>query len=227
MPASSASRSKRSAVSGVSSAGLSTTVLPAASAGRELPRRDRQREVPRRDQPDDAERLAERHRDAAGDRDRVAEVALDAARVVAERLGDHADLAARVADRLAGVARLERRELLEAVLDERGHAQQQPRAVARGDRRPGREAAFARATAASTSSTPARGTVSSTPSVAGSRTCSVSVMAYGDAGPGAGSPPSSASSSEIVWRGPVNVRFALTSHQMPTARNRPPVTSGA
>ena len=49
-PASSASSAKRSAVSGVSSAGLSTTVLPAASAGRELPRGDRQREVPRRDQ---------------------------------------------------------------------------------------------------------------------------------------------------------------------------------
>ena len=32
-PASTAMRSKRSAVSGVSSAGLSTTVLPAASAG--------------------------------------------------------------------------------------------------------------------------------------------------------------------------------------------------
>ena len=41
-------------------------------ARRELPRGDREREVPRRDQRDDAERLAERHRDAAGDGDRVA-----------------------------------------------------------------------------------------------------------------------------------------------------------
>ena len=72
MPASSAIRSNSSAVSGVSSAGLSTTVLPAASAGAELPRGDRQREVPRRDQRHDAERLAERHRHAARDRDRVA-----------------------------------------------------------------------------------------------------------------------------------------------------------
>src|SRR5439155_25955112 len=37
-------------------------------------------------------------------------------------------------------------------------------------------AALARATAASTSSAVARGTVSSTPSVAGSRTCSVSLI---------------------------------------------------
>ena len=65
IPASSAIFSNSSAVSGVSSAGLSTTVLPAASAGAELPRRDRQREVPRRDQRHDAERLAERHRHAA------------------------------------------------------------------------------------------------------------------------------------------------------------------
>ena len=77
-------RAARSA--GVSSAGLSTTVLPAASAGRELPRGDRQREVPRHDQPDDPERLAHRERLAAGDRDRVAEQSLGRARVVAERL---------------------------------------------------------------------------------------------------------------------------------------------
>ncbi len=74
----------------------------------ELPGGDRQREVPGHDQADDAERLAEGHVDAAGDRDRVAEQPLRAGRVVAEGVGDHPDLAAGVADRLAGVARLER-----------------------------------------------------------------------------------------------------------------------
>ena len=59
-PASSASSPSRIAVSGVSSAGLSTTVLPAASAGREAPAGDRHREVPRHDDADDAERLVER-----------------------------------------------------------------------------------------------------------------------------------------------------------------------
>ena len=106
-PASSAIRSSSSAVSGVSSAGFSTTVLPAASAGADLPGGDRQREVPGHDQADDAERLAEGHVDAAGDRDRVPEQPLRRAGVVAEGLDDHPDLAAGVADRLAGVARLE------------------------------------------------------------------------------------------------------------------------
>ena len=78
---------------------------------RDLPRRDHEREVPRHDQADDPERLAERHVDAAGDRDRVAEQALRRAGVVAERVDHHPHLAAGVGDRLAGVARLERREI--------------------------------------------------------------------------------------------------------------------
>ena len=65
-PASRASSPSRIAVSGVSSAGLSTTVLPAASAGREAPAGDGHREVPRHDHPDDAERLVEGEVDAAG-----------------------------------------------------------------------------------------------------------------------------------------------------------------
>ena len=44
---------------GVCSAGLSTTQLPAASAGRQLPRRHQQREVPGDDLRHDAERLVE------------------------------------------------------------------------------------------------------------------------------------------------------------------------
>ena len=109
--------------------------------GCELPRRDRQREVPRRDQPDDAERLAERHRDAAGHRDRVAEVALDATGVVPECLGDHPDLAARVADGC-------RRCAPPAWRAPRGGPPPARRRagagapVARGDRRPGREGGF-------------------------------------------------------------------------------------
>src|SRR4051794_34947969 len=43
--------------SGVCSAGFSTTQLPAAIRGRELPHRHQQREVPRDDLADDAERL--------------------------------------------------------------------------------------------------------------------------------------------------------------------------
>jgi hypothetical protein len=57
----------------------------------ELPGGDVEREVPRHDQPDDAERLAEGHVDAAGDRDRRAVVLVDRACVVVEDVGDHAD----------------------------------------------------------------------------------------------------------------------------------------
>ena len=124
-------------MSGVSSAGLSTTVLPAASAGAELPGGDRQREVPGRDQADHAERLAEGEVDAAGDRDRVAEQPLGRARVVAEDVGDHADLAAGVGDRLADVARLERGQVLGAARD-RAATGASAGASRRRDRPPGR-----------------------------------------------------------------------------------------
>jgi hypothetical protein len=105
----------------------------------ELPRRDVEREVPRRDQPDDAERLAERHVDAARDGDRLAVVLVDRARVEVEHLRDHADLAARAADRLAGVARLDPRQLLVMLFDERREAAQQPGPVGRCDGAPGGE----------------------------------------------------------------------------------------
>ena len=68
----------------MSSAGLSTTVLPAASAGREAPAGDRHREVPRHDDADDAERLVEGDVDAAGDRDLPAEQPLRRAGVVVQ-----------------------------------------------------------------------------------------------------------------------------------------------
>jgi hypothetical protein len=62
----------------------------ARSAGRErraeLPARNREREVPRDDEADDAERLAERHVDAARDGNRVAEQPLGRPGVVVEHV---------------------------------------------------------------------------------------------------------------------------------------------
>ena len=174
-PASSAIRSSSSAVSGVSSAGLRTTVLPAASAGRDLPGGDHQREVPGHDQPDDAERLAEGHVDAAGDRDRLPEQPLGRAGVVAEGLDDHADLAAGVADRLAGVAGLEADQLLQLALERVGDARRIARARRRARRRatPGRRPSPPRRRRRPPP-TPARGISSAiTSSVAGSMTASV------------------------------------------------------
>ena len=159
-------------VSGVSSAGFSTTVLPAASAGRELPRGDRQREVPGRDQPDHAERLAHGERLPAGDRDRVAEQPLGRAGVVAEGVDDHPHLPARVGDRLAGVARLEQRELLAV----RPRARRRARSSSRA-RSPGASARQPASAAVARARPPRRpprrrraGTSASTSSVAGSRT---------------------------------------------------------
>ena len=168
------SRSKRSAVSGVSSAGFSTTVLPAASAGASFQAAIVSGKFQGDDQADDAERLAEGHVDAAGDRDRLAEQPLRRARVVAEGVDDHPDLAARVADRLAGVARLEHRQLLVRAGQRRRRARAAARAAPGASARHAGKRRLARAaTAASTSSTPARGTSASTSSVAGSRTVSV------------------------------------------------------
>ena len=95
----------RRADSGVVEAGLRTTVLPAASAGRDLPGQHQQREVPR----DDLRGDAERPRDPA--RERVLEL-VRPARVVPEvrRRERHVDVAA-LLDRLARVHRLEDREL--------------------------------------------------------------------------------------------------------------------
>ncbi len=94
-----------SAVSGVVSAGLSTTVLPQASAGRDLPRGHQQREVPR----DDLAGHAERAR--VGAEPRVAEL-VRPARVVEEvrRRGRHVDVAG-LLDRLAVVQALQHGQL--------------------------------------------------------------------------------------------------------------------
>ena len=112
--------------------------VPAGERGPELPGRDVEREVPGHDQPDDAERLAERQVDAAGDGNRLAVVLVDGAGVEVEDVGDHPDLAARAGDRLADVRRLDPRELLGVLLDERREPPQQPPPVGGRDGPPGR-----------------------------------------------------------------------------------------
>ena len=97
------------------------------------------REVPGHDQADDAERLPERERLPAGDRDRLAVVLVDGAGVEVEDLRDHAHLAARARDRLADVARLDPRQLLPVLLDQLGQPPQQPGAIGGRDGTPGRE----------------------------------------------------------------------------------------
>ncbi len=114
-------------------------MLPAASAGASFHAAIVEREVPRRDQPDHADRLAHGERLPARHRDRVAEQPLGRARVVAERVHHHPHLPARVGDRLAGVARLQHRELL-AVRCERGRQRvQHPCPLARRERPPYRQ----------------------------------------------------------------------------------------
>ena len=76
---------------------------------------------------------------AAGDRDRLAVVLVDRARVEVEDVRDHADLAARARDRLADVLRLDPGELLAVLLDERRETPQQARPVVRRHGPPGRE----------------------------------------------------------------------------------------
>ena len=61
MPASCSRSTNRCASSGVSSAGLRTTVLPQTSAGQSFHGGDRDREVPRRDRADDADRHPDAH----------------------------------------------------------------------------------------------------------------------------------------------------------------------
>src|SRR5205823_977086 len=97
----------------------------------ELPARDVEREVPRHDQPDDAERLAERHVDAARDGNRLTVVLLDRARVEVEDVRHHRDLRARSTDRLAYVLRLDARELFGMLVHERRYPAQKPRAIER------------------------------------------------------------------------------------------------
>ena len=103
---------KRSAVSGVVSAGFRTTVFPAAERRRDLPRQHQQREVPGDDLPGDADRPR------TPVRERVLEL-VGPARVVEEVRGRERQVdVARLLDRLAAIQRLEHGELARALLED-------------------------------------------------------------------------------------------------------------
>ena len=94
-------------MSGVSSAGFRTTVLPQASAGpsfHEAMFSGKFQGVISPTTPSGSRKVMSI---AARDRDRLAVVLVHRARVEVEDVGDHPDLAARVGDRLADVAGLE------------------------------------------------------------------------------------------------------------------------
>ena len=128
----------RIAVSGVISAGLSTTVLPAASAGAK---------------PQPAIGIGKFHGTitpttpsgsrkvtsiAAGHRDLPAEEPLGRRRVVVEAVADVAGLPAGVADGVAGVVDLEPGQLLDVRVDDGGEGPQQPGPLAGRDGPPRR-----------------------------------------------------------------------------------------
>ncbi len=104
--------------------GLENDGIAACERRADLPARDVEREVPRHDEADDAERLAERRRHAAGGRNRVAVVLVDCAGVEVEDLRHHADLAAGARDGLADVLRLDPGKLFVVLLDERRESSQ-------------------------------------------------------------------------------------------------------
>ena len=153
--------------------GLEDDGVAARERRADLPARDVEREVPRHDEADDAERLAERRGDAAGDGDRVAVVLVDGARVEVEDLRHHADLAACARDGLADVLRLDPGKLLVVLLDERRESPQQPGAIGGRDGAPGRERFLRACDASSVSSTPACGSSAIGSSVAGLTTVNV------------------------------------------------------
>ncbi len=125
-----------SADSGVCSAGLSTAVQPAASAGRQLPGGHQQRVVPGDDLPDDADRLAHHHRQrVVGHRQRLAVDLGGQAAVVLEAVRGVGDVELRLDDRLAHVAGLELGQLGGARADRLGDLEEQRAALAPGPAR--------------------------------------------------------------------------------------------
>ena len=110
------SSASRMVVSGVISAGLTSTALPAASAGTKPHDAIGHREVPRRDDADHAERLVERDVQSAGDRNLLAGQAFRAGRVELQHVADVAGLPLGVADHVPGVGHLQRGQLVR-----RGH----------------------------------------------------------------------------------------------------------
>ena len=124
--------------------GLEDDGVAASECGAELPGGDVEREVPGDDEADDAERLAERHVDAAGDGDGLAVALVDRAGVEVEDVGNHANLAAGAADRLADVGGFDPRELLVVLFDEGREPAEEPSPVSRRNRPPSRESALGR-----------------------------------------------------------------------------------
>ncbi len=121
-PDSSASSARRSAVSGVHSAGLRSTALPAASAGAKPQAAIVHREVPGHDDADHAQRLVEGDVDAAGHRDLRPQHPLRGSGVVVEHVADVSGLPARRSDRMPGVAHLDTRQLLDGAV----HGRREP-----------------------------------------------------------------------------------------------------
>ena len=129
----------RIAVSGVRSAGFSTTVLPAASAGAKPHEAIGIGKFQGTMIPDDADRLVEGDVHAPRDRDLAPEEPLRRPRVVGEHVADVARLPAGVRDRVAGVRHLESRQLLVGPVHDLREAAQQPGPIARRDGPPSRE----------------------------------------------------------------------------------------
>ena len=105
-----------------------------------------------------------------------AEQPLWGAGVVVEHVDDAPDLAAGIGDRLADVARLELRELLDLSLEHARETAQKLGAIARADVAPGGERCFRARDRLVGFLRPARGSSARTCSVAGSKTCMVSVL---------------------------------------------------
>ncbi len=120
-------------MSGVSEAGLSTTVLPAARAGPSPQPAMGIGKVPRHDDPHDADGFVEREVDAAGHGYLLADVAFDAPGVVVEDVADVARLPARVANGVARVGDLEECQIFEVGIDGLGKAAQQSSPIGWGD----------------------------------------------------------------------------------------------
>jgi hypothetical protein len=131
----------RSELSGVISAGFITMQLPAASAGAIFQLVYIRGEVPGHHLADDADRLAQQViEEARLDRHhRTLELVGHAAEVAEAQRGTRHVERARVAQRMAGVERLEARQLVGIGLDQVGEAQQDAATVARAHAAPGRE----------------------------------------------------------------------------------------
>ena len=138
MPASRASSARRRAVSGVISAGLTTMVLPVASAGptfHEVMAMGKFHGTMAATTPRGSWKVMSTPPATGHGR---APVLVHRAGVEVEDLGDHGHLVAALGDGLADVGRLQPGQLLTVLLDLGGEPPQQAGPVGRGHRPPGR-----------------------------------------------------------------------------------------